>query len=281
MLVCVAGQGDFDGNGDANDVYVLNAPHGFAQGHADQVRLYLTDGNGTYRAMPAGEALTPMDRAENQLPLTDEVGGNPHAAVLGDFTGTRTGTGATALDIFIANYDSSGATQMSTPAQRNSLLHSQEPTATFQLVQKRTSTGAKTPDIVAKSAASNAVVVGDFDCDGRKNDIYILNEGTGDDKGGNNELLLWDDTAQGGYTTVAAVSPSGNNPAVASSGESKGGCVGDFNGDRRDDIFVVNWPGPNEILLNHGMGNFSSSASVSAAYGKTCAVGDFNGDGKA
>jgi hypothetical protein len=277
---CVCGvQGDFDGDGDANDIYVLNAFSQYEGGGPDAVQLYLTDADGSYRAMPAGEALHPLEPREDP-----SVGGNPHAAVLGDFDGD-----GQRLDIFIANYESFGIRNHK--AQKNTLLlGSQQPTPTFHLVQKRSAT---VPDVVARSDVSYDVVTGDFDCDGRKDDIYVLNSdsllssyvpGSETLPGGRNELLLRNDEVQGGYT---AVHPSSGNPAVTSSGESRGGCVGDFNRDGEDDIFVVNHYGRHEVLLNQcdGKGMFSSSSTpasdtTDSTYRSwACAVADLDGDG--
>ncbi len=58
--------------------------------------------------------------------------------------------------------------------------------------------------------------------------------------------------------------------------------VGDFNGDGKQDLAVVNFVSNNvSILLGDGAGNFSAPTNFGAgSYPRSVAVGDFNGDGK-
>jgi hypothetical protein len=75
------------------------------------------------------------------------------------------------------------------------------------------------------------------------------------------------------FTTAASVSV-GSMPASIT--------VGDFNGDGKDDLVVVNSGSSNvSVLLGDGSGSFGSAASVSVgSMPASITVRDFNGDGK-
>src|SRR5207253_530444 len=81
----------------------------------------------------------------------------------------------------------------------------------------------------------------------------------------------------GAYTvTVRAFdcAGGGNAHSVSSS------VVGDFNGDGKQDLAVINYPNSLSILLGDGAGGFTTTNYAIGSYAVSIAVGDFNGDGK-
>jgi len=123
-----------------------------------------------------------------------------------------------------------------------------------------------------------ALAVGDFNEDG-KLDVAVVNCGEFCFQGGGNgsvSVLLGDGT---GNLTLASSPATGIEPVSVA--------VGDFNGDGRLDLAVVNkqdieccYSGTVSILLGDGTGNFSLGASVATNdFPQGVAVGDFNEDG--
>jgi hypothetical protein len=127
----------------------------------------------------------------------------------------------------------------------------------------------------AVGAYPDSVAVGDFNGDG-KLDLAVAN--TQDPGGPNNgtvSILLGDGT---GNFTLASSPGAGNYPYSIA--------VGDFNGDGKLDLAVVNYgsdygESPVSILLGDGTGNFTLASSPAVGFYPTDGVvGDFNGDGK-
>jgi len=116
-----------------------------------------------------------------------------------------------------------------------------------------------------------AVAAGDFNADGHV-DLAVANNGNagaGDD--GNVSVLL----GNGDGTLSPAVSFSaGKNPSAI--------MAGDFNGDHRPDIVVVNTSTNTvSVLLGNGDGTFQSPATYSTGNGPVAvATGDFNADNR-
>ena len=114
-----------------------------------------------------------------------------------------------------------------------------------------------------------SVAVGDFNGDG-KPDLAVANAGS-------NDVTVLLGNGSGGFT-VASGSPFavGYYPLSVA--------VGDFNGDGKPDLAVVNRVSDNvTVLLGDGSGGFtavSSGALFPGFYPLSVAVGDFNGDGK-
>ena len=117
-----------------------------------------------------------------------------------------------------------------------------------------------------------AAAAGDFNGDG-KIDLAVVDSGNANvgDNGGVSILL-----GNGDGTFRPAVSiAAGKNPTFVS--------VGDFNGDNRLDLVVVNADngGNVGILLGNGDGTFQSTVDYATGNGpSTVAVADFNGDHK-
>ncbi len=115
--------------------------------------------------------------------------------------------------------------------------------------------------------APDAIAVGDFNGDG-KLDLAVAN--SGGNAQGAISILLGD--GMGNFTQVSSGNVS-NPVAVA---------VGDFNGDGKSDLAVVNpWFRTVSILLGDGTGNFTLASSPRVGLVPwSIAVGDFNGDGR-
>jgi FG-GAP-like repeat/FG-GAP repeat len=121
----------------------------------------------------------------------------------------------------------------------------------------------------------DAIVTGDFNGDGKLD--LAISEPCGSDPtctnyNGNIAILL----GNGDGTFTAAASPAVNQFPGALA-------VGDFNGDGKTDIAVLNFTGSSvTILLGNGHGGFTAAPSSPAVGGNpdSIAVGDLNGDGK-
>jgi FG-GAP-like repeat/FG-GAP repeat len=116
-----------------------------------------------------------------------------------------------------------------------------------------------------------AFAAGDLNGDGHM-DLVVANNGdagAGDD--GNVSVLLG---SRDGTLRPAVNSSAGKNPSAV--------MVGDFNGDNRPDIVVVNTSTNTvSVLLGNGDGTFQSSTSYSTGSGPVAvAIGDFNADNR-
>jgi hypothetical protein len=123
-----------------------------------------------------------------------------------------------------------------------------------------------------------SVAAGDFNGDGNLDLAVVDNCFPNCNSGGIVTILLGDGK---GHFTLAST------PAVGDSSESV--AVGDFNGDGKLDLAVVNRCGNDpscqsggtvSILLGDGTGNFTLASSPALGnFSQSVAVGDFNGDG--
>jgi hypothetical protein len=80
-------------------------------------------------------------------------------------------------------------------------------------------------------------------------------------------------SASGGFGAAASYA-AGTNPQFVA--------VGDFNGDGKADLVVVDYGGGGGVLLGNSDGTFQAAVNFSVgSFPTSVAVGDFNGDGKA
>ncbi len=122
---------------------------------------------------------------------------------------------------------------------------------------------------VAVGEQAAALVIGDFNGDGYL-DLAVANMGLG---GFNNtaavSILLGN--GDGTFGPLSTLSMGTNAPVALA--------AGDFNGDGKLDMAVVQESGIVSILLGNGDGTFNAGATPVAASGSAIATGDFNGDG--
>ncbi len=125
-----------------------------------------------------------------------------------------------------------------------------------------------TPTTYAAGTTPVAVVVGDFNGDGRL-DLAVANAGT--DQGGTVSLLL--NQGDGGFAGQVSFAVGKMPSALAE---------GDLNGNGRLDLVVVNFSDRTlSVLLNDGDGGFDAQTTYSVGNSpQSVAVGDFNGDGR-
>jgi hypothetical protein len=114
----------------------------------------------------------------------------------------------------------------------------------------------------------SGVALFDYDNDGWP-DIYLVNAGKG-------RAALFRNNHDGTFTDVTAKAGVENNRWGA------GVCVGDFNNDGWEDLYVTNL-GPNRLYRNDRNGAFTDVAEKAGVSARTwstgCAFGDYNRDG--
>jgi hypothetical protein len=102
--------------------------------------------------------------------------------------------------------------------------------------------------------------------------VTVVNPAPG---GGKSNAVLFEVTNPNGTSfTTAATLPAGSGPSAVA--------TGDFNGDGKVDLAVVNESSDNvSVFLSNGDGTFQAAVNYSvASLPMSIAVGDFNGDGK-
>ena len=130
---------------------------------------------------------------------------------------------------------------------------------------------APVPSVQTGGTKPSAVAIADLNGDGRQ-DLVVANDGS------NNVSVLLGDG--GGGFSAAAKSPflTGEARAVSAT-------IGDFNGDAKTDVAVVNFSSGNvSVMLGDGLGGLArapgSPTSTNGLHPGPAAAGDFNGDGK-
>ena len=122
----------------------------------------------------------------------------------------------------------------------------------------------------ATGSGSGTAVVADFNGDG-KADLAVLNNGSA-----NSTLTILLGNGDGTFTPTAASPMTLTSPVAIT--------VGDFNGDGKADLAVLNNGSPNStltILLGNGDGTLTPAAASTSTptFPRGIAVGDFDGDG--
>jgi hypothetical protein len=140
----------------------------------------------------------------------------------------------------------------------------------------KTYAGGATKDHILESAG-NGVALFDYDGDGRL-DIYLVTaaELTAARERVPHRNALYRNLGSWRFEDVSA------RAGVDAAAWGSGACAGDFDGDRRLDLYVTNW-GPNLLYRNHGDGTFAevaAKAGVQAGGWSTgCSFFDADADG--
>jgi enediyne biosynthesis protein E4 len=138
--------------------------------------------------------------------------------------------------------------------------------------------GSPAKDYLIETTGSGCAFL-DYDNDGWL-DIYLVNGATLDvlrDKTKAPRAALYRNNHDGGFTDVT------DRAGVANERWGQGVCVGDFDNDGWEDLYVSNF-GRNRLYRNNHDGTFTDvaeKAGVTAGGWSTgCAFGDYNGDGR-
>lgn len=117
----------------------------------------------------------------------------------------------------------------------------------------------------------------DYDNDGWL-DIFLVNGTTLDARGPGPSNRLYKNNRDGTFTDVTA------KAGLTRSGWGQGVCIGDFNNDGNDDLFITYW-GQNVLYRNNGDGTFTDVTEKSGlrraevCWGAGCAFVDYDRDG--
>ncbi len=209
--------------------------------------LDTTNGNTSLGMAALGTATLGLSFVNSANPA---VGNDPNAVATGDFNGDGI------PDLAVANYGDG-----KNPSTVTVLLGHGDGTFTATAVSP------------AVGIDPTYIAVGDFNGDG-KADLVVSNSGVevaGVWPNGTVTVLL----GNGDGTFTPAASPTTGKQAQSIA-------VGDFNGDGKLDMAIVNGQSDTlTILLGNGDGTFTAAASPAAGNGPYgIATGDFNGDGK-
>ncbi len=173
------------------------------------------------------------------------AGPTPTSIAVGDFNGDGR------LDLAVANFGG--------------------PSVSIMLGNGAGGFGAPTQIALTAQLNPNAVVVGDFNSDGKADLAVAMSYGFSNITPGHVAVLLGN--GAGGFAAPANFAVGGSPNSVA---------TGDFNGDGKADLAVANsLVGTASVLLGDGTGAFAAAPDL-IVDGRlnAIAVGDFNGDGK-
>ncbi|HEU0176301.1 MAG TPA: CRTAC1 family protein [Blastocatellia bacterium] len=138
--------------------------------------------------------------------------------------------------------------------------------------------GAPAKDYLIEATGAGCAFV-DYDNDGWL-DIYLVNGSTLDALRGKAKApraALYHNNRDGSFTDVT------DKGAVANERWGQGVCVGDFDNDGWEDLYVTNF-GKNRLYRNNGNGTFTDVAEKAGVmiggWSTGCAFGDYDGDGR-
>jgi hypothetical protein len=140
--------------------------------------------------------------------------------------------------------------------------------------------GEITKKYIWESTGSGIAAI-DYDRDGYP-DLFILNGSTleGFPKGAEPTNHLYHNNRDGTFTDVTARSGLGR------SGWAHGVCVGDYDNDGFDDLFVTYYGAPNSLYHNNGDGTFTDVTKAAGLddprldWSSGCSFFDYDRDGK-
>ena len=140
--------------------------------------------------------------------------------------------------------------------------------------------GEKTKKYIWESTGSGIAAI-DYDRDGYP-DLYLINGSTleGFPPGSEPINHLYHNNHDGTFTDVT------QKAGLAHSGWGHGVCVGDYDNDGFDDLFVTYYGQPNILYHNNGDGTFTDVTKAAGLYnpnpnwGSGCSFFDYNRDGK-
>jgi uncharacterized protein YjdB len=257
--------GDFNGDG-VQDLATANI-------NSDNVSIRLGDGAGGYTSAsdvsvgdyPRSMAIGDFNGDGKQDFATANGYDNNVSVRLGTGNGAFTSAtdvtvGAQPLSIAIGDFNGDGFQDFATA---NSL----DDNVSIRLGD---GSGGFTPSFdVTVGDYPNSIVIGDFDDDGVE-DLAVVNQN--DD----------DVSIRIGYSGSGAFTvPAGSPPDVNTGDVPRSITIGDFNGNGRQDLAIVNVADDNvSIRLGDGLGGFTFYSDVSVGdIPQQIAIGDFNGDG--
>ena len=268
---------DGDGNQDlavANSDLITNPGGG-------NVSVLLGDGSGSFNSQttfaagsnPTSVAVAHFNSDGNQdLAVANGISSNV-SVLLGDGSGsfnfqTNASAGTSPASVTVADFNSDGnqdlaVANLGVPNVVPNIGVVNPGNVSVFLGTGNGSFNSQTTFAAGTNPAS--VAVGDFDSDGKQDDLAVAN-GTSN----NVSVLLGDGSGSFSTQTTFAV---GTNPASVA--------VGDFDGDGNQDLAVANGLSNNvSVLLGDGNGGFNSQTTFAVGSNPaSVAVGDFDGDG--
>ena len=261
-----------DFNGDGRSDLVL------ANFGSNEIAVLLGNGNGTFKAAvnypvgktPLGVAVSDFNGDGKADLVVANQDSNNSSILLGNGDGTfvaavNYSAGSSPQAVAVGDFNTDGKIDLALPNRFSNSVS--------MLIGKGDGTFA--PPVTSALGSYRlshpvSLAVGDFNRDG-KSDLAVANLGTTPTIAGSVSILLG--KGDGTFGDAVNYSVSVFPASIA---------VGDFNGDGKSDLAVVNQDSGNvSILLGNGDGTFGTAVNYNAGFGPDAVViGDFNGDGK-